>query len=167
VAHLTSRAGLLRDGTTVDLRPIEPSDAPALVRFHEALSNQTSRRRFFDVHPHLSATEVVRFTTVDHVDREALIVSVDSEIVAVGRIDRESGSATAEVAFVVSDGWQGRGVGSLLLVRLTEWARRMGVSRLTADTLGDNRPMIDLFRQSGLVTATRFDQGVLRLTLTL
>jgi RimJ/RimL family protein N-acetyltransferase len=167
VAHLTSRAESLRDGTTVDLRPIEPSDAPALVRFHDTLSDLTSRRRFFNVHPHLSTTEVIRFTTVDHVDREALVVSVDGEIVAVGRIDREPDTPSAEVAFVVSDDWQGRGVGTLLLVRLSEWARRMGVSRLTADTLSDNRPMIDLFQHSGLVTATRYDRGVLQLTLTL
>jgi RimJ/RimL family protein N-acetyltransferase len=151
----------------VSIRPIEPSDAPALDRFHEALSDLTTRRRFFNVHPHLSAVELARFTTVDHVDREALVMAVADEIIAVGRLDREPGTPTAEVAFVVSDAWQGRGAGTLLLVRLIDWARSIGVGRLVADTLSDNRPMIAVFHHSGLVTATQQDEGVLHLTLTL
>ena len=157
----------LRDGTTVLLRPIEPTDGPALVRFHEGLSDRTSHRRFFNVHPHLSAAEVIRFSTVDHVDREAVVLIAEGDIIAVGRFDREPGSPTAEVAFVVSDSWQGRGAGTLLLVYLTDWARQIGVSQLEADTLSDNREMIHVFNRSGIVTSTQFDQGVLHLTLTL
>lgn len=157
----------LRDGTVVVIRPIEQSDAPALVRFHEALSDQTSRRRFFNVHPHLSVGELARFTTVDHTDREALVMLLGNEIMAVGRLDREPGTARAEVAFVVSDAWQHRGAGTLLLAGLVAFARSIGVRELVADTLVDNRPMIDLFQRSGLVTATSSEQGVLHLTLTL
>ncbi len=160
-------AGRLRDGTAVNIRPIERSDAPALVSFHEALSEQTSHRRFLNVHPHLSAAEIVRFTTVDHIDREALVMMISDEIIAIGRLDQEPGTTTAEVAFVVSDDWQGRGAGTLLLDRLIDWARRAGLDRLVADTLTDNRPMIEVFHRSGLVTSTEYDQGVLHFTLTL
>ena len=89
------------------------------------------------------------------------------DIMAVGRLDREPGTPTAEVAFVVSDAWQHRGAGTLLLAGLVAFARTTGVRQLVADTLSDNRPMIDLFQRSGLVTATSYDQGVLHLTLTL
>ena len=64
---------LLSDGTLVQVRPIEPADAERLVRFHESLSPETTRLRFFSYHPHLSAAEVARFTTVDHHDREAMV----------------------------------------------------------------------------------------------
>ncbi len=159
--------GRLRDGTAVTIRPMEASDAEALVGFHDSLSGETIRRRFFNVHPHLTVAEVARFTTVDHVDREALVMSVDGALIAVGRLDREPGTERAEVAFVVRDDWQGRGAGTLLLERLIDWARRRGLRRLVADTLSENRRMVDVFQRSGLVTTTRYDQGVLHLTLTL
>ncbi len=149
------------------IRPIEPSDADGLIRFHEALSERTSRRRFFNVHPHLSAAEVTRFTTVDHVDREALVMVVAEEIIAVGRLDREPGTPAAEVAFVVRDDWQGRGAGPLLLSRLIAWAPGIGVRELVAETFSDNRPMLDVFRRTGLVSSTEYADGILRVVLAL
>ena len=157
----------LRDGTAVTLRPIEQADADGLIVFHEGLSEQTSRRRFFGFHPHLSVAEVARFTSVDLIDRAAFVVTAAEQIVAVGRLDRPPGASTADVAFVVSDAWQHRGVGTLLLGRLVVCARSIGVDRLVADTLRENRPMIELLHHSGLVTALTYDRDVLRLTLTL
>ncbi len=161
------RGARLKGGTAVLMRPIEPSDEPRLLAFHETLSERTSRRRFFGFHPHLSSDELRRFTTVDHRDREAFVMTVDDEILAVGRLDREPGTRSAEIAFVVGDRWQNRGAGTLLLTRLVECARSIGVDQLVADTLNENRPMIELLRRSGLVTKTSYDGEVLTLTLTL
>ena len=71
----------LRDGTTVLLRPIEPTDGPALVRFHEGLSDLTSHRRFFNVHPHLSAAEVVRVVgMIRSLPKEMTILMIEHDM---------------------------------------------------------------------------------------
>ena len=111
------------DGSTARIRPISPSDGDALVRFHDGLTNDTTRMRFFSLHPHLTPGEVERFTHVDHHDREALVALDGPDIIAVGRFDRLPGTDDAEVAFVVADGWQGEGVGTHLLEELAQRAR--------------------------------------------
>ena len=135
----------LLDGSRVWVRSIEPTDASALVTFHEGLSAETQRLRFFNCHPHLTAAEVERFTTVDHHKREALVVFHRERLIAVGRYD-VVGPNTAEVAFVVADEWQGRGIATMLLDLLAEHAEDEGITHFTAETLGENRPMLDVFR---------------------
>src|SRR4051812_31024026 len=115
-----TRALVLRDGTAVTVRPILPSDDERLTRFHESLSPETTRMRYFSAHPHLSDRETARFTDVDHIDREAWVVLLGEEIIGVGRYERLENPLDAEVAFVVADRWQGLGVGPILLRQLTE-----------------------------------------------
>jgi GNAT superfamily N-acetyltransferase len=157
----------LQDGTEVSVRPIEPSDAPALEQFHDGLSPETTRLRFFSPHPHLTAKELARFTTVDHHNREALVMRASDEIIAVGRYDRKPESTEAEVAFVVRDDQQGRGAATILLFRLAERAREEGVTHFVADTLADNRRMVEVFEHTGWVTSSHFDAGVLHLVMDL
>jgi RimJ/RimL family protein N-acetyltransferase len=157
----------LRDGSLVTVREIEPSDAAALVRFHEALSRESIRMRYFSAHPHLSAVETTRLTTVDHRDRQAYVAAIGEDIVAVGRYERNGSTPEAEVAFIVADAWQGRGLGSLLLARLAAHARASGIRRLTASTLADNRPMLKVFLHSGLPLQRSTSSGVVDLTMTL
>ena len=121
-----------------DIRPIVPSDGAALVRFHELLSPESQRSRFFTAHPHLSATEVERFTNVDHRDREALVAVIGADIVGVGRYDRLGASPRAEVAFVTRDDHQGTGIATTLLQQLTVAAHRVGITCLVAETLAGN-----------------------------
>jgi RimJ/RimL family protein N-acetyltransferase len=154
-------------GRTLRVRPITRSDADALVRFHEQLTGETTRLRFFSTHPHLSPKEVEGFTRVDHVDREALVALDGFQIVAVGRYDRLRDQREAEVAFVVSDAWQGHGVGTLLLERLARRARAAGIHRFVADTLDENHRMRQLFRRSGPMTGTADGAGVIRVVLDL
>lgn len=148
-------------------RPVEASDGPALVRFHEALSPESQTSRFFAFHPHLTSAEVVRFTQVDHVDREALVVTVGTEIVAVGRYDRLPESGAAEVAFVTADAHWGQGLAGELLVRLADCARAVGVTQFVAQTLLDNRRMLKVFTRSGLLTATSFSEGLVDVSMSL
>ena len=142
---------MLLDGTTVDIEPMRASDVDRLDQFHHTLSGETIRLRFFGVHPDLSDQELHRFTHVDHVDREALVAVHEGEIVGVARFDRLSdGGDEAEVAFVVADAWQGRGLGTVLFERLAARARQLGVRRFVADTLFHNRRMLAVFRATGL-----------------
>jgi acyl-CoA synthetase (NDP forming)/GNAT superfamily N-acetyltransferase len=140
---------LLRDGSTVTIRPITPDDAERHVRFFERVDPESKRLRFFTAHPHLSREEVEFFTNVDGVDRVALIALRNDETIAVGRFDRVD-AHSAEVAFLVSDAVQGLGIGSLLLDRLVLAAISLGYLRFTAHCLSENRQMLDVFRHSGL-----------------
>jgi acetyl coenzyme A synthetase (ADP forming)-like protein len=150
---------VLADGATVHIRPIRPTDAAALVTFHSGLSFETVYRRFFSVHPTLSEEEVARFTTVDYQDRFALVATLEDEIVAVARYDRTSVD-TAEVAFVVSDAEQGRGIGALLLEQLAGAARERGIRAFTAETMLGNHAMLGVFRDAGFGMHTTTSGGI-------
>jgi GNAT superfamily N-acetyltransferase len=157
----------LADGTVVALHPMGPADADALQRFHGTLSQETTYLRFFSVHPELSLDEVTRFTNVDHVKREAIVAVVDDQLVAVARFDRLTGTQDAEVAFVVADHLQGRGLGSHLFGRLVDRAREVGIERFVAETLAHNGKMLHVFRHSGLPTTTTYDDAVAHVTIDL
>lgn len=156
-------------GHGLRVAPMTPDRAGALTSFHARLSPDTTRRRFFSPHPWLSPVEVARFTDVDHGDREAL-VAVDEEdrIVGVARFDRLGpGSPVAEVAFVVEDAWQHRGVGAALFDLLVARAVVLGVGTFVAETLPENRPMLAVFRHAGLPVVTRIDRDAVHVELTL
>jgi GNAT superfamily N-acetyltransferase len=157
----------LADGTSVRLEPMRAEDEGRLLRFHETLSPETTRLRFFTFHRHLSEDELHRFTHVDHRDREAMLAVVDGEIIGVARFDRLPGTADAEVAFVVADAWQGRGVGTVLLGGLVGRAREVGVTRFVADTLSGNWRMLNVFSHSGLPMTQAWDPDLVRVTLRL
>lgn len=158
---------LLGDGRVIRMRPIEPTDGDRLMRFHESLSSETVRLRFFVLHPHLSAEEITRFTTVDHHDREALVALSEDELVGVARYDRVDESPDAEAALVVADAWQGTGLGSILLARLAARARAERIERFVADTLAENHRMLRVFAHSGLVASRSWEYGVTHLVMPL
>jgi GNAT superfamily N-acetyltransferase len=151
------------DGLRYRVRAIRPDDAERLVEFHRTLSAHSVYLRFFSVHPKLSDAEVARFTTVDGINRLALVATVGDRLIGVGRFDREAGSPEAEVAFVVADDCQHHGVGSLLLDELARAARTRGVQVFRAETLAENRPMLDVFHHSGYPVTTSIDGGVVSL----
>jgi RimJ/RimL family protein N-acetyltransferase len=155
---------VLADGTVLEVRAIRPDDAEGLVEFHGALSFQTVYRRFFGVHPHLSPGEAEHFCTVDSVHRFALVALVNGEIVGVARMERIEPASTAEVAFVVADKFQHRGLGRLLAQRLAAAARDRGVQQFVADTLPDNQPMLRLLPDAGFDVTVAMVDGVARLT---
>ena len=153
----------LRDGRPVRLRPIGPDDAAALAAFHRSLSDLTVYFRFFAPYPELSEKDLHRFTHVDHDQRVALVATVGDDIVGVGRYDRIRES-DAEVAFVVRDDHQGRGLGSVLLEHLAAAARERGVRRFIAEVLPNNRRMLATFEDAGYHPARHLDDGVVSLT---
>lgn len=152
------------------IRPIRPDDADALRAFHHRLSPDSVRRRFFGVHPDLFDREVLRFTRLDVKNEAALVATIEGEIIGVGRYSRVGGGDSAEVAFVVEDDYQGHGIGTELLTLLAQVAWGDGIRRFVADTLFDNRAMLDLFyhTERALSVADRtIDHGVIHLLMTL
>ena len=150
---------VLPDGTCCSLRPIRPDDAEGLIEFHQHLSLRSTYLRFFTVHPTLSAKEVERFTKVDYVNRLAFVVEINGELIAVGRFDRIASTSDAEVAFVVSDEYQHHGIGSLLLDELARAARARGIDMFVAETLCENKPMLDVFHRSGFNVSSKIEYG--------
>ncbi|WP_345151378.1 bifunctional acetate--CoA ligase family protein/GNAT family N-acetyltransferase [Arthrobacter ginkgonis] len=151
---------VLRDGSTAHLRPIRPQDAPALERFHAGQSETSIYLRYFTYKSRLTPKELKRFTEVDHVDRVALVVERSGAIVGVGRYDRLEDPEEAEVAFNISDQYQGMGVGSILLEHLAAAARERGVERFSAEVLPENRKMLTVFAEAGYEVRRHFDDGV-------
>ena len=158
---------VLTDGGTVHLRPILPEDTDRLQAFHSRLSKETVYNRFFAYRPVLSDADLARFTQVDHHDRVALVATLNDAIVGVVRYDRFPGSQDAEVAFVVEDGHQGRGLGPLLLEHLADAARERGITGFTADVLPTNRAMLGVFRTAGYTTARKLTEGYVERTFSI
>ncbi|QFZ17521.1 bifunctional acetate--CoA ligase family protein/GNAT family N-acetyltransferase [Saccharothrix syringae] len=154
---------VLSDGGTVHLRPVTPDDAERLLAFHGRLSERTRYFRYFGPYPRMPKRDLDRFSTVDHADRVALAALLGDDIVAVGRYDRLGRGDSAEVAFVVEDAHQGRGLGSILLEHLAAAARERGLSRFTAEVLAENGQMVRIFRDAGYSVSRAFDEGVLHL----
>ncbi len=165
--HVPTATIVLRDGTQLALVTMRPEDAARLVRFHHRLSAETTYLRFFFFHPELGVEELHRFTHLDHLEREAIVATCEGEIVGVARFDRFGDGSSAEVAFVVADGFQGRGLGSQLLRHLVRRGRQVGVTRFVADTLPHNARMLSVFRRAGLPISEASADGVIQVTLDL
>jgi RimJ/RimL family protein N-acetyltransferase len=151
----------LRDGSSLQLRPIDASDRELLAQGFERLSPQSRYRRFFSPVAHLSKRQLDYLTDVDHHDHEAL-VAVDPDkggLVGVARYVRTE-PGIAEPAIVVSDDWQGRGLGSLLLDALADRAREEGVECFVAPILAENRGAIRLFERLSEGEATMRHDGI-------
>lgn len=151
---------LLRDGRTAHIRPIGPEDAELLVEFYARVSDESKYYRFFSPMPRLSDRDVARFTQVDHVDRVAFVLTLQGRMIAVGRYDVIR-PGDAEVAFLVEDQHQGRGIAQLLLEHLAQAARERGLERFVAEVLPDNTRMIQTFRDAGYRVASEYEDGVL------
>lgn len=153
---------VLRDGSTAQLRPIAPHDGEGLTAFYSRVSEQSKYFRFFAPYPVLSERDVERFTHVDHVRRVAFVMTRADDIIAVGRYDAVDDNE-AEVAFLVQDDYQGRGLGQLLLEHLAEAGRERGIERFVAEILPENTRMIQVFREQGYAVADDLEDGVLRM----
>ena len=154
---------LLKDGRVAQLRPILEADADRFIEFYARVSDESKYFRFFAPYPTLSDKDVKRFTTVDHDRRVAFVVTIHASIIGVGRYDAVS-QDEAEVAFLVEDAQQGRGVGQLLLEHLAQAGRERGIRRFIADVLPTNSRMQQIFREMGYQIEGMIEDGVQRLT---
>lgn len=146
-------------GRRLWLRLLEPGDANLIRRFFWRLSSETVYRRFLSPIKAPSNTLVERLVDIDHCNSEALIAFDERGIVGVARYGTVG--ATHDVAVVVADDWQGRGVGALLLRRLANIARARGITSFHATMLGDNRRAQSLVLGLSSKTKIRFEAGYL------
>lgn len=163
---------LLRDGGTARIRPITPDDADRLVEFYAQVSDQSKYFRFFAPYPRLSDKDVRRFTHHDYVNRVGLAVVVRDRFIATVRYDRIDATGRpsetgrdAEVAFLVQDAHQGRGVASALLEHIGAVAQERGIVRFIAEVLPENRKMTKVFTDAGYTQKRSFADGVVHLEL--
>jgi RimJ/RimL family protein N-acetyltransferase len=158
---------VLRDGARVRIRPIRPDDAPRLIAAYERLSAHSAYQRFFSVRRRLPPDWARFLATVDYRQRLALIAERpanggDAELVGVARYE-PSPDEVPEVAFVVVDAWQNRGLGTVLFHALIEAAQARGLRRFRAWVLGDNARMLDLIGRYGEVERRQRDGPVVEL----
>lgn len=154
---------MLSDGTTVQIRPILPSDGDALRRFHTRQSPESIYFRYFSPRPVLADRDIDHFTHVDHDARVAFVAVSEGELIAVARYERYQGSDVAEVAFFVDDDNHGRGLATLLLEYLVAAGRERGIRRFTATTLPNNAKMLAVFSGAGFDVKSNFDSGVIEI----
>ncbi len=164
------RQSELRDGSAITIRPIRPEDEPLVARFHTTLSDQSVYSRYFhllNLNQRVSHERLTRICFIDYDRQMALVGEAGGEILGVARFIRLRDTKSVEFAMVISDGFQRRGLGELLLRQLVEVARNEGVEHLTGDTLTENRPMIGLARKVGFQARDDRPEGTVKLTMAL
>ena len=158
---------ILRDGTTVRLRPVREADAAAALAFFEQLSERSLYYRFMMI-PHLDLVEARRIVTIDYEDRMVLLAERGDVVMGLAGYYRDpERPERAEVAFAVADALQGHGLGTRMLERLAEVGRERGVSAFDAFVLGENLAMMDVFLQSGFTLTRGLEQGVFHVAMDL
>lgn len=156
---------LLRDGSSLHLRPIKPDDAQALLALHKRLSPRSIYFRYFSPLPELSEERAKALADVDYDNTFALVGELANRLVGVACYYRDEESRNrAEVAFLIEDALQGRGIATRMLERLAEIAREKDITTFEAYVLGDNRKMMDVFIHTGFEVERRLDGGVFKVT---
>jgi acetate---CoA ligase (ADP-forming) len=157
---------VLRDGSTMRLRPPQAEDGPALLRFFEDLSDRSLYLRFHG-HPHVGEQLVTAVLDPDWTERGALVGTHEGAIVALAQYVRLRDRRSAEAAFAVADAFQGRGVGSRLLEELAAAASGAGVEEFVAEVMPGNTPMLRVFADAGFAQTRAVEAGVVEVRLAL
>ena len=160
----------LADGFEITIRPIQPSDAPALQRGFTELSSDSIFFRFLEHRSTLSDAEANELATVDYTTRMAFVaIEPEGNLIAVARyglIDPHN-PTEAESAIIVGDQFQGRGVGRVLFARLIEYARQQGVQFFIANIHANNQRIMRFIEQYRLPLEKHLDGAVWTVRITL
>jgi len=155
---------VLKNGETVRIRPIRPDDEPRLVALYDRFSRHTAYQRFFTVRQHLPQDWIHYFANVDYRRRLAIVGERDTvagiELVGVGRYEPSDEAGTGEVAFVLEDGYQGLGLGAVLLDEVVRAGTERGLTRFRAHVLGENHRMLRLLASRTRIIERTIEQGV-------
>src|SRR3989304_3282656 len=158
------RQVVLKDRAHVWIRAIRPDDEPRLVDLYGRLSPNTAYHPFFTAMKRPPPAWAPFFANVD--DRGGMAVVAEREhegrveLIGVGRYEASDEEAAAEVAFVVQDGWQGRGLGGILPDDITRAGEAGGIRRFRAYVLADNHRMLDLLTRATDVLERKLEDGV-------
>jgi acetyltransferase len=169
-------AWTMKDGTEVNIRPIRPEDEPLLVKFHETLSERSVYQRYLHMlklSQRVAHERLTRICFIDY-DREMALVALvkdpqtgEQRIIAVGRLKRNQASNDAEFALIISDQYQGRGLGTELLRRVLEVGRDEKFAKITGDILPDNFVMQRLAEKYGFELKRSIEDPVVKAELAL
>ncbi len=156
------RYDTLRDGTQIFFRPVKPTDEPALKEMLYSLSPNSVRYRYFTGTITFPHKDVQRLTNIDYHQDLAIVGVVpgpegEEEIVAIAQYFLDPKTGSAEVAFIVQDEWQAKGMGTFLLEYITQIAKQRGVKRFYAKVLPANKAMLTIFQNTGHKVHTEFD----------
>ncbi len=169
IAHYSTREQL-RDGSPITIRALRPQDRDELVAAVGRLSPRSLYRRFFGPKRSFSQAEISYFVDIDFQRHVALVATVEerrrSVIIASARYIVVA-PGEAEVAFIVADAWQNRGIGARLLRHLVALAREAGITTFVADVLPDNLGMLKVFEKSGMRIRQKRETGSVHLTMQL
>ena len=159
-----------RAGCDVNLRPVKISDEQLLKDFFYSLSDQSVYRRFMSQRKDMPHERLQDFVVIDYTNEMVMLAVVSEgeeseEVVGVGQYGIDANSHTAEVALVVRDDYQGKGIGTAVLSYLTELAQKEGLLGFTAEVLIENVPMMRLFEKMGFDIQRRTAEGVIELRM--
>jgi acyl-CoA hydrolase/GNAT superfamily N-acetyltransferase len=159
-----------RSGIPVLLRPVRISDEPVLKDFFYSLSDKSTYRRFISQRKDMPHERLQEFVVIDYTREIVILVEIlreegQNEIIAVGQFGVDEKTHSAEVALVVRDDFQGKGVGTELLGYLTQLAQKQGLLGFTAEVLIENTPMLHLFERMGFDIERRTAEGVCELRM--
>ena len=158
------------------IRPIRPEDEPMLVAFHATLSDRSVSFRYFHAMKYSTRVAHERLTRICFIDydRETALVgdykdpeTGERKILGVGRLTKLRGGDEAEFALLVSDQFQGRGLGTELLGRVVQVGRDEGLARIVGDVLPENVEMLRVCEKLGFRLSRLFDEQVVRAELSL
>ena len=153
----------LKNGESILIRPIRPDDEPRLVDLYNRLSRRTAYQRFFTVMRRLPQDWVHYFANVDYRRRLALVAERETvagvELVGVGRYEPSEDEATGEVALVLEDGYQGQGLGTVLLDAVIQAGTGRGLKRFRAYVLAENRRMLSLLARHTRIIESKTKEG--------
>jgi acetyl coenzyme A synthetase (ADP forming)-like protein len=161
---------LLKDGSRILLRPIKRDDVDRWLDFISRLSHRTLYLRFHSV-PKLGREDAIRFCSVDYDNAFAFVAEMirdqRRDIIAIGRYYRIPNKPTAEVAFVIEDDYQGKGIGTRLMEWLANVARDNGITAFEASVLAQNREMMNVFKDYGFHVTSEYEEQTYRVTFPL
>jgi len=163
-------AEVLRDGRHAVIRALQPQDREALSEAFARTGDESRYRRFFTSKRSLSEGEIKFFVEVNFTTHVALVCELEEggrKVIAGGGRYVVCAPGSAEVAFMIDDLHQGRGIGSLLMRHLVACARSAGLETLVAEVLAGNSPMLKVFERAGLALQTRREAGVLHVDMRL
>jgi acetyltransferase len=158
---------ILEDSTPVDLRPVSPSDAEALKALFHRLSPESVYYRFLEVRKDLSMEQARRFAQVDYRTTMAIVAELVVEsgvgpLVGVARYGRSESSPSgfSEAAIVVEDAYQGKGLGTALLLKMVNYAQSAGIKGFHATIHQSNSRILSFIKSSGLPSDRRLEGGI-------
>ena len=151
----------LHDGTEIFFRPVKPTDETALSEMLYSLSTKSVKKRFFTHTKTFPHKDIQKLTNVDYLKDLAVVGVVpgttEEEVVAIAQYFMDPKTKCAEVAFIVQDEWQDKGMGGILLEYLTQVAVKRGVKGFFATVMPDNKAMLNMFYNSGYKIKSEFD----------